>query len=1113
MQAVRKLYWVMCLAMASAAAQMDPMGGASVAVVQDVAGYNSWPMIQALGDDLVCAYSRGSAHSIDEGVRGVYARVSSDGGATWGAETCIANDASVGEVTIGKGLDESGAMLLWVRCAGQGTRHDLYRTTDGATFQKIATPSLSPMPIQITDVFHVPGAGMMCLWFAGDYTDTTNKSWGVMTSSDNGLTWAQRTVESNLAKPDWPTEQSAAYLGNGHILVVARSEGAGYQFQITSADGGATWTRVRTNITDVQSSTPSLLLDPATGTLANYYYHRGAKKLKRRVADANWIFAHPKEWPEPDVLAEGHEERAHDAGNVNATAIGSRHHLATYTGTEADTSVVAVSVPEPTRRRPARMLWYRLDGFAPGVKTTSSTRIDNLADPGNNQLSCHSYIGSQRGTSAEWMPRGVAGLGGTLGVFDPLTGTLHAREHALHFGLDEVSAGTADGNGGMLRLLNGLALSNVTVEAIYRLSPGDYESWRMAPIVMQEGQNAAREGWLLSACGWTGQVSARFEHCAQDGSGQASDNMQGGTYSAAQWHHAAFTFDESGTTRLYLDYELKATKTHPGRRLATYTSAMTIAANNGTANRTFPGDILEVRISDVALPPSDFLRIRESCRPVADAETVVHVPFSAAGTALGAGIVDMNAVSNAPFAAHFVAGANVPDGDASAVEKAAEAFRDGIGSTNPVANAAAVFLPTNGVREGSCLRIDDANAMLFSESATLECVFKTPGEIRTGDTWVLFHTPALKLFISDSGARAGKIWARTFATNGVYASAVDFVEGERVDDGAWHHVAYVYDKSSGTAGVYVDHESKGYANIRPCFNVANSCMYVGRQPVGGNSQFFPGWLDEVRITRRALRPWEFLSVHPVPPRPETLAHAALDGNYSLTPYPSLAPDGTGLAREGGSEPFFDTSVPGDVILDGEGGTDVRRNTHSLRMDGSQVRFPRLGALERQSFTVECFAKIAAADLGVGFLRQNRTDEYYEGNVLSPRWMLYLDPGNARRMCCRFETTAGYKVATFDALPAEFADGKWHHWAITFGSHITDGGTEQTVAELWRDYTSYGRKAVTGTMVINPPRNFSFTVGANNNLTGWVDELRFSEGILPSAAFMRIRPRGGVVIFR
>ena len=38
-------------------------------------GYNSWPMIQALGGKLVCAYSRGSAHSIGEGCRGVFAKV------------------------------------------------------------------------------------------------------------------------------------------------------------------------------------------------------------------------------------------------------------------------------------------------------------------------------------------------------------------------------------------------------------------------------------------------------------------------------------------------------------------------------------------------------------------------------------------------------------------------------------------------------------------------------------------------------------------------------------------------------------------------------------------------------------------------------------------------------------------------------------------------------------------------------------------------------------------------------------------------------------------------------------------------------------------------------
>ena len=252
------------------------------------------------------------------------------------------------EVTIGKGLDSTGAMLLWVRCWGRNKRHELYRTVDGAKFEKIATPSLSPMPIQITDAFRVPKVGLMSLWFAGSYRDDAkDNSWGILTSSDDGRTWTQRTVERGLAKKDWPTEQAGVWLGDGRILVVARSEGAGCQFQITSTDSGATWKRAKTNITDVQASTPSLILYPKTGVLANYYYHRGARKMKRRTVFADRIFDAPMAWPEPEVLARGHEKRGHDAGNVNATEAGGLHHLASYTGTERDTTTLVVSVPPP----------------------------------------------------------------------------------------------------------------------------------------------------------------------------------------------------------------------------------------------------------------------------------------------------------------------------------------------------------------------------------------------------------------------------------------------------------------------------------------------------------------------------------------------------------------------------------------------------------------------------------------------------------------------------------------------------------------------------------------------------------------------------------------------
>ncbi|MBQ3340637.1 MAG: family 10 glycosylhydrolase [Kiritimatiellae bacterium] len=319
--------------------------GVSASVVQDAPGYNSWPMVEAVGGKIVCAYSRGTAHTIDEGKRGVYAKTSVDGGKTWGEEVCVANDPSVGEVTIGKGLDDGGSMLLWVRRWGKAKGHDLYRTTDGKTFEKIASPKFSPMPMQVTDVFRVPGVGLMSLWFAGAYGNMKDgHSWGTLTSADNGRTWTQRTVEDNVSKADWPTEQSAVCLGGGRILAIARTEVRDAQFQLTSVDGGKTWRRERTNIRDVLISTPSLVFDPKTGVVHNYYYQRGAKKLKRRTAKADYIFSHPAEWPEPDTLAEGNEVQPCDAGNVNATRAGDRHVLAAYSGSPTNTAVFVVSV-------------------------------------------------------------------------------------------------------------------------------------------------------------------------------------------------------------------------------------------------------------------------------------------------------------------------------------------------------------------------------------------------------------------------------------------------------------------------------------------------------------------------------------------------------------------------------------------------------------------------------------------------------------------------------------------------------------------------------------------------------------------------------------------------
>ena len=315
--------------------------------VQDCPGYNSWPMMQAVGRRLVCTYSRGSGHTISEGARDVFARTSDDSGKTWSKEVCVAGESDYGEVTIGKGLDENGAMLLWVRCLGPSSHHDLYRTKDGVKFEKISTPSLSPFPVQITDVFHVPGRGMMSLWFAGSYSSDTGHSWGTLVSADNGVTWTQTTIESDLSKAEWPTEQAAVYVGEGKIFGMARTEisgsAGGAQYQLTSTDSGVTWKRERTNITDILCSTPTLVYDEQTGLVSNYYFERGKGLVKRRVNALNDIWSAPTAWAEPEVVGVG-SESTWDTGNVNATVIGRTHFIAYYSGKAPHTSVYALPV-------------------------------------------------------------------------------------------------------------------------------------------------------------------------------------------------------------------------------------------------------------------------------------------------------------------------------------------------------------------------------------------------------------------------------------------------------------------------------------------------------------------------------------------------------------------------------------------------------------------------------------------------------------------------------------------------------------------------------------------------------------------------------------------------
>ena len=348
-------------------------------------------MIQAVGNRLICSYSRDNArpkdgHKINCGSRDSYLRISLDAGRTWSEEITVADDPIIGEVNEGIGLDETGAAILWVRCWGKDRRHELYRTVDGQTIEKIATVRPDPFPMQIMDPVRVKGLGLVSPWFAGNYSNGGSNSWGLLVSTDNGRTWSQRIIEKDLSIKEWVTEPSLVDLGGGRLLIVGRCEKRlGNQFQVTSTDGGKTWKKARTNISDVKESTPSLVYDAKSGIVANYYYHRGAKQLKRRVAMADFIFDHPDCWPEPEVLDEGFEQRSYDAGNVKATRLGDRDCCAWYTGTQSNATVVVTVAASPVKAQTGAWPGFE-HGMGIGGWLTNYKRFNVLPEERRLQL-------------------------------------------------------------------------------------------------------------------------------------------------------------------------------------------------------------------------------------------------------------------------------------------------------------------------------------------------------------------------------------------------------------------------------------------------------------------------------------------------------------------------------------------------------------------------------------------------------------------------------------------------------------------------------------------------------------------------------------------------------
>jgi hypothetical protein len=89
------------------------------------------------------------------------------------------------------------------------------------------------------------------------------------------------------------------------------------------------------------------------------------------------------------------------------------------------------------------------------------------------------------------------------------------------------------------------------------------------------------------------------------------------------------------------------------------------------------------------------------------------------------------------------------------------------------------------------------------------------------------------------------------------------------------------------------------------------------------------------------------------------------------------------------------------------------------------------------------------------------------------------------------------------------DGRWHHYALT--SQLVDG--TNTMLTAYIDYEPVGDPITVEGVFWYPSTGTCLSMGGESAFTGWLDEFRFSAGVLPVASFMRAEPQGCTIIVR
>lgn len=582
--------------------------------------------------------------------------------------------------------------------------------------------------------------------------------------------------------------------------------------------------------------------------------------------------------------------------------------------------------------------------------------------------------------------------------------------------------------------LNLSGYTNLTVEFWMRMSVTT-NTCILVEHTDNYGLNPGAFHFSAAEGGAAGKVTGGF----LTGSGYNLDETPPDVAANGEWHHVALVYDASkaGANRsvLYFDCVAQSTWSNfTNSGAATFRNAYFYIGSRANNSYKFSGELDDVRISNSALTTNQFLLSRSAENP----DLVAYWPFD-----WGSELTDASGHSNT-----LVSGSGVVFSNGVAVMN---------GSQTAFSTAGSLNLASCSNLTVECFLRTTASGVPFMLLEHSSDVTNNPGAFALSST----GSTLLGGFRTDDGGNYDSSGTDTVLTNG-----------------AWHHLALVYDAASNGADrvrLYVDQvrqtPSDVYTNdVLSAFR--SEILHIGSRASG--DQPFRGELDDLRIVDAALTPDQFMKAHS-DETPLVLAYWPFARGNEKT---DASGHGFTLASRSASDVFF---RDGATTFQGHSGLYT-----STRLDLSPFK----------AVTFEGFIRtVSTSQPLLAELSGN-----YNNNVGTFAVSAGMFTNNA--MGAGYRTNKGYNIEY--APQGAISDGAWHHVAYVINLAATSSvDRSQLYLDRKRLTKSPNLADATATPFASDQLLFLGWRGSSSelNFSGDMDDIRITTTALTTNEFM------------